>query len=396
MRRIVLVCAAMAFGLGAVPASAKETLATPYELVRTLQRVQDRIALGSTQAHHAQRKLLHHIADRFRSVDPVAWREPRNVRALAIFLLSGGNPKVGRRIYAGGIAEESNRKLIKATLAYAEGRKSAATKLLSAIEPMALPASLGGHVALVKSALYHKTSPKKSMAYLDMARLLMPGTLIEEASLRRGIVAAGDDGNLERFEHLAAQYLKRFSSSVYNADFDAKFAQYLVKLSFLEVAARQSRFENMVVVLKPARLRRLYLSLARNAVVAGQINHASFAASRANSLSLPMSKGLERARAYEAVAIVTKDPNAAMNRLNQVDLTKLTEPDRQIVSAALAVSQELLRVPSIDEPEVVQSPHVSSETKPMAMPADNMPDGVAGRAEKLIEVVDDILMGKMQ
>ena len=396
MRRVVLVYAAMAMGLYVAPALAKEAIATPYELVRTLQRVQDRIALGSTQAHHAQRKLLQHIAGRFSSVDPVAWREPRNVRALAIFLLSGGNPKIGRRIYAGGIAEESDRELIKAVLAYAEGRKSTATKLLSAIEPKSLPASLGGHVALVKSALYHKTSPKKSMAYLELARLLMPGTLIEEAALRRGVVAAGDEGNLERFERLAAQYLNRFSSSVYSADFDAKFSLYLVKLSFLEVAARQSRFENMVVALEPVRLRRLYLSLARNAVVAGQTSHASFAASRASSMSPPLSNELERARAYEAMAIVTKDPNAAMSQLKRVDLAKLAEPDRQIVSAAIAVSEKLTRIPSIDEPEPVRSPHGSSEAKPADTATGSKPDGVAARAEKLIEVVDDILMGKMQ
>ena len=242
------------------PINAKENVATPFELVRTLQRVQDRIALGSVRAHQAQRKLLQHIAIKFASVDPVAWREPRNTRALILFLLAGGDSKIGRAIHAQGLDEAVDSNLVEAALAYGEGRRQNARKLLRDVKPQNLAASLGGHVALVKSGLYRKSNPKKSMYYLDLARLLMPGTLIEEASLRRGIVAAGNDGDLETFKMLAGQYLRRFGASVYGSDFDAKFALYLVKLDFLKTQARQSQFQEMVFSLNPTRLRSLYLS----------------------------------------------------------------------------------------------------------------------------------------
>ena len=395
MMRSLFMATLFALTAGATPALSSETVTTPYELVRTLQRVQDRIALGSVRAHNAQRRLLQHIGVRFAAIDSAAWREPRNTHALVTYLLSGGDPKVGRKIYAGGIADERERDLIKAALAYAEGRRSAALKLLNDVDPRTLPAPLGGHVALIKSALYQKSEPKKSMANLDLARLLMPGTLIEESALRRGVVAAGNDGNLDRFQYLSSQYLNRFGASAYGADFDAKFSMYLVKLSYLNLPARQERFEQMVASLNPVRIRKLYLSLARNAITGGQIGFASFAAGKAVQLSPPQSAELERAHAYQAVAMVTEDPGEALNKLNRLDLERLSKSDREIISAAMTLSHNLMRKPAPEMPAADPSPHSAAMAKPIEMPAGSTADGVAARAEKLIETVDHMLLGKM-
>ena len=48
---------------------------------------------------------------------------------------------------------------------------------------------------------------------------LVPGTLVEEAALRREIFLAGQIDNADRFETLAIQYLRRFRHSIYAGNF---------------------------------------------------------------------------------------------------------------------------------------------------------------------------------
>ena len=79
------------------PALAEETgpsVREPYQLVRTLQALQDEIARGNLEAHNAQPALLKRLAEKFQEADPDVWKDPRNSRAAVTFLLSGGDPQV--------------------------------------------------------------------------------------------------------------------------------------------------------------------------------------------------------------------------------------------------------------------------------------------------------------
>lgn len=77
----------------AVPAGAAsaETL-QPWQMVRSLQSVQDRIADGDQAALPMQRKLLNMIDDRFRAATRAELADPRNFQAAMIYAMGGGNP----------------------------------------------------------------------------------------------------------------------------------------------------------------------------------------------------------------------------------------------------------------------------------------------------------------
>lgn len=363
----------------------------PFELIRTLQRVQDQIARGSVQAHRAQVKLISHIAERFMRADTAAWREPRNLQALASFLLSGGNPAIGRRVLESGIEDETHQNLIKAALAYGEGRQSHATRLFGSIDPLSLPPSIGGHVALVKAALFQSSDHQKSLVNLELARLLLPGTLIEEAALRRAMVAAGNHNQLGKFEVFAGQYLKRFNQSVYAAEFDAKFSQQIVRLPYLREQSKRRRFEGFVSTMSPERQLPLLLLVARNAVVAGKHDEALFVVERLEKLAEVDSPAHRRAVLYRAAAQVTRQPASARQQLHKVKANALPYVDRQIVAAAIDLAEKILEIPGASvEPEI---PHPAGSA---AWPADDphnlgSPGGVAATAEQLIQTVDKIL-----
>ena len=178
----------------------------PYQAVRSLQALQDQVAHGSTAAQAAQAKMLVHVAAVFAEAGPAAWKEPRNADAAALYLFSAGRAGAVRDVIARGAAfpPEEDR-LVKGALAYAEGQDEIARGLLGKFDPKALPRGLGGHLALVMATLYADKDPARAGAMLDMARLLVPGTLVEEAALRRQIFLLADTASLEKFTALSRQ-----------------------------------------------------------------------------------------------------------------------------------------------------------------------------------------------
>ncbi|MEH0071242.1 hypothetical protein V6L77_14355 [Pannonibacter sp. Pt2-lr] len=187
----------------------------PYEMVRTLQMLQGQVAQGNTQAHLAQRTLLQHMNEMFLAAPPSTWADARNARAAVIHLLSGGHPDVIRKLLTLKAAPAVEEDLMRGALAYVDGRPEEARRLLSGYDPMDMAPNLGGQVALVRSALEVADNPKEAMRLLAIARLLMPGTLVEEAALRREVFVAGKLGDIEGFQSLSIRYLRRFRGSIY-------------------------------------------------------------------------------------------------------------------------------------------------------------------------------------
>lgn len=49
----------------------------PYQLVRTLQALQDEIAHGDLKAHNLQPAMLKRLGEKFLEADPAVWQDPR-------------------------------------------------------------------------------------------------------------------------------------------------------------------------------------------------------------------------------------------------------------------------------------------------------------------------------
>ena len=230
LRRLVFVLpilvASHAFADPAPP-----TAEAPYVAVRSLQSLQDQVAHGDASAQSAQPKLIAHIADVFLAVDPAVWKEPRNTRAAVLFLLSGGKPSVVRTVLSRSETAPDLDRLLKGALAYGEGQDEAARTLLDPVDPRTLPSGLGGQVALIQAALQADRNPAKASRSLDLARLLMPGTLVEEAALRRQIFLMSGPEATDKFSLLSRQYIRRFKTSVYAANFKQRFATTVVRLA---------------------------------------------------------------------------------------------------------------------------------------------------------------------
>jgi chemotaxis protein MotC len=340
-------------------AEAQEVKGQPYELVRALQSLQDKAVRGNAQAHAEQRVLLAQIAEQFEGLSAEGWRDPRNARAAVIFVLSGGNARVLGKVAQSEGAKGMNVKVLLGTLAFGEGRLDKAYEMLSAVQARALDTSMAGHVAYVQGELTSKKEPAEALAYFDEARLLSPGTIVEEAALRRQIALLAAASEPDRYDRLAVQYLRRFPRSVYANGFRQQFAGGLARAKSVDVA-RLARLEGLLDGLDAAERRDIYLMLAEEAIGHGKVDTARFAAARAVHLTDEGSAERERARLYEAAALVATDElERGIETLRTLDQSKLTVGDAVLREAALAVAADVRRLPETTAAAQAQGPERS-------------------------------------
>ncbi|WP_280137411.1 chemotaxis protein MotC [Methylobacterium sp. Leaf87] len=379
-------------GHGAAPAAPIDPLpvkpyTVPVEMVRTLQLLQDRIAQGSGPAHTGQRALLAHAEERMRALEPEAWADPVNIRAAVTFALGGGGPALLRHILASSKVPADSTPLVLGSLAFLEGREKEARTLLTKIDAASVPVGLGAQLALTQSALVVRDDPAQSIRLLDLARLLAPGTLVEEGALRREIFVLAQGNDLVKFEALAIQYLRRFRHSVYAGNFRRRFAAALTRLDFGAETGRFARLQAMLDEIEPEGRRDLYLLVARAALDQGKNATAIFAAERTVTLTEPGSVAAIRARLYRAAALVVVDGRfeESVETLRMTDRSVLAAADRDLLDAALATAREIRDVPGVPD-----APPPAPE--PSRLAARELPTTPAiARAQGAIGQIDDLM-----
>jgi chemotaxis protein MotC len=325
---------------------------SPVQLVRTLHLMQDQIAVGSTEAHIGQRGLLGILDDRFMNLEQETWRTTKNIRAAVSFVLSGGNPGILRKLLDLGtsIVAESDRPLIEGALAYVEGREEAAQIALASLDPQSLPPTLGAQLALVQAALVVRKNAAKSDELLDFVRLQAPGTLLEEAALRRQVFVVSQTGNMEKFQSLATEYLRRYRHSIYAGNFRQRLASALTRIDFGKEASRFEGAVAMMSELEPEARRDLYLLAARSSIEQGFTISARLLAEKAQELVESDKMSAARAKLYRAASLITS-PQAiedAVNDLRSLDRSTLAEGDLELLNSALAIAGQIRKMPEIE------------------------------------------------
>ncbi len=332
---------------GAPAAAAPPTGRTdiyPVTLVRRLQRLQDLIAAGSTAGIAQQRAMITEMDVAFGEADPSVWQDPANARALVMYFLGGGNPAALRDIINREPRPNIDEKLLTGSLLYLEGREEPALRQLGEIDARKLPNGIGGQIALAQAALTVRTDPAKASRLLEVARLVMPGTLVDEAALRRAVLVAAQAGDLDQFERLSGQYFSRFRHSAYAGNFRQRFAAALSRMNVLATPDGLSRLDALLAPLDEEARREVFLLVSRAAIVEGKTALATASAERAMVLAPVASRDAERARVYlSAAQAATPDRyKAAEEVLKAIDRARLDPSDQALLEAARRTA-ELIR-----------------------------------------------------
>ncbi|RUW52450.1 chemotaxis protein MotC [Mesorhizobium sp. M1A.F.Ca.ET.072.01.1.1] len=337
----------------------------PYQLVRSLQLVQDRIAGGDHAALPMQAKLLEMTDARLRAADAADFKDPKNFRALLVYGMSGGNPVTVKAAASRAATDPQSLAIAKGVVAYLNGRPAAAIEILKPIDPMSVPADLGAFLALVKGSLLATDEPATALTLLDEARLLSPGTLVEEAALRRSVGLAATQGDAARFALASTQYVAGYLYSPYASQFADSFVSGVIAL---HMSISQDKLADITSMMDPEREKVIFLRIARRAAIDGLSDLSAFASARAEQGR--NGKGNQddpRAVLYSGLSTVTSATiDDVRARLGKIDRGKLSESDRALLDAAQAVAGEVVapvRAAAMNETEAA-GPAKSDAAKP--------------------------------
>jgi chemotaxis protein MotC len=338
-------------GLGVTtPALAQDPL-QPYQMVRSLQLVQDRLASGDHAALPMQNKLLEMADARFRASKPDDFKEPKNLRALLVYGMSGGNPATVRGAAGRIQLDETNQAIVDGILDYLGGQPGPAIAALQPIDPMTLSPDVGAFVALIKGSLLAIDDPVQALKLLDQARLLSPGTLVEEAALRRSVAIATTNGDAARFAQASTQYVERYLLSPYASQFADSFVAGVVTL---HMALSQDKLADITSMMDTERERVIYLRIARRAAIDGLNELSAFASTKA----IPDDKGATqaddpRAELYASLSSITSATvDDIRAKLKTIDRSRLSPSDRSLLDAAQQITQEVVAppIPAVFDP----------------------------------------------
>lgn len=346
--------------------------------LRALQLVQDRIVSGNFKAVDAQRALLEQIIAALETREGLAGLSDEDVtRFLPMILLNGADPERIRAILGeSGIA--SKEPFLLGALAYAEGRVNESLASFEKVTLDNLFPLARAQFYLTNGVMLAETDPEKAISNFTKAQLGAPGTLIEEAALRREALLVM--AKPERFLLLVRSYLHRFSNSPFASAFISQFA---FSIGDLDVAVQNqitSELDSLLAKAQSQDRQNFYAILAHSSLIGSNHALADYATERALS-EVKNPSQLLSARLYRAAfEIAGVNHESAAMELQTLTRVPLQASDREILTAAISVAQELRRWPFDPAPDggqenlILPAPSVEQESS-----------GTIANAQKLLD-----------
>ncbi|MDH7804667.1 MULTISPECIES: chemotaxis protein MotC [unclassified Rhizobium] len=344
-----LFLAATLCGLGAEPvkvfSQSQENL-MPYAMLRSLQFVQDSVTMGDHSASEMQRFLLQTIDERLKSAPSAIFKDPRNVDAALIYAMSGGNPATLELLVARDVDGNFDSRVADILRKYLSGKGTLVAQSIAAMVPEYRGKRIGAYLALIGGNVTIPRDPLAALGFYDIARLEAPGTIVEEAALRRSLAIAVEDGDAGRGIEYAQRYARRFLHSPYAS----QFADLLVSLVVKRVdSVSDETIQETFAMMDTERQKEAYLRLSRLAAISGKDSLARMAALKAKALSPDMPDQPEvQANLYESLSnIGTPDVVSAIETIGKIPEAQLSDRDRALRDAARTIADQVVRPPSL-------------------------------------------------
>ncbi|WP_109317485.1 hypothetical protein [Pseudovibrio ascidiaceicola] len=364
-----LILAASPVAMNLQPASAQMvSTADPDLMVLELQILQDEIIKGNLEAYNLLQPSLIVIGRRFLRLDPELWKLEKNSRAAVSFMLSGGSGSVFQELAVQGVEFTGDPNLFAGAMAYSQGNRQMALNLLLKVDPITLPVAVAGQVALAQAILISNNDPAGAQRYFDLARLMMPGTLVEESALRRQAPMVAELGDTEKFERLSRRYLFQYSSSVFASEFRDTVADVISGSDYLKKEDEWDRVFQLVSEFDEESQSILLLRLAKAALISGNTAFAVKGSAAFLDLNSDDAERVSEAKLYLSAAKASGEEwEQAISGLVEVKAADLSAGNQLIQTAAIAMANTIREWPQPETPAasefVPYVPHVGLEEK---------------------------------
>lgn len=342
-RFLVIASAMLAASVSSVARAGEEELA-PYKMLRSMQFIQDSVVRGDHSAGEMQRYILGAIDKRLRAVDSSVFEDPRNVDATLIYTMSGGNPATLEYLVARDVQGYFDNRVTEVLRKYLNGKGTLISKTLADMQKEYADKAIGPYLALVAGNILMNSKPEEALKMYNWARLTAPGTIVEEAALRRSMSIAVGTGLTKEGLNYSNAYARRFLHSPYAS----QFADLFVSLAVENVhTIGIEKIRDTVTVMDPDRQLATYLRIARQATIAGELELARMASEEASKIknATAKDKGV-LASFYSGVADISSGNTAkAAEGLDLVPDSALSPRDKLLRDAAKAIAEQVLKAP---------------------------------------------------
>ncbi|WP_312858571.1 hypothetical protein [Rhizobium sp. G21] len=207
--------------------------------------------------------------------------------------------------------------------------------------------TIGPYLQLIGANAMMETDKETALKYFDWARLEAPGTIIEEAALRRALMMTSRSGDTTA----ALPYARRYARRYMNSPYASQFADVFVALAIDHPKALPpEEIEAALSLVERRRQREIYLRLARRAAINGDKPLTDFATARAKALSEPdETSPLALAKLYSGLVDIPSDGiEDVLTRLGGIADQDLSPKDRFLRDAAQIVAEEVMAPPDAD------------------------------------------------
>ena len=322
----------------------------PAKILRSLQFVQDSVVMGDHAAREMQKYLLETMDTTLRTSEASVFEDEHNADAALAYIMSGGNPQTLEYLVARDVQGNFDSRVINVLQKYFNGRGQQAEKVIADILPEYRNGVLGPYLMLIAGNIAINRDPVASLAFFDDARLTAPGSIIEEAALRRSIIATMQAKQPEKTFEYIRKYAVRFLHSPYASQFADLFVNFIVESNG---AVTHEKIAEIAQLMDPDRAEEIYLRIARQASLRGEVKLASFATGEATGLT---SQTGEMARAplsklYSGLAGVPgQDVRSASEALASIPNDELSPRDIALRDAAKTIAEQIVREPAVATP----------------------------------------------
>lgn len=352
----------------------------PKDLLSALLRIQDSVAGGDRSALPLQTQMIA-MLDQSLSKEGAS---SADLNLVLVYALSGGSRSIASTLVSHAPASDPQSALSKVVMSYVKGNVDEARKGFEPVDPFSLDLRLAPFVALAKGTANIRDNPVIAIQNFDIARLLAPGSLIEEVALRRLLSLHTEKGNAAGFMAIADQYARRFIESPYSAQFAEIFVAGVLKL---ERGVSQQAIANVLAGVPKNHRISLFLRLARQSAVAGRLELSAFASSELlREDGIPGQSALRtQINLYSAIAEMTKGKvGEVRERLQAIQEAALPKDDLSLLRAARSVVSAI-GTPTDAIASAVASASALEKARPTAPPpadATTVPTEVPKAAEK--------------
>ncbi|MBY3502134.1 chemotaxis protein [Rhizobium laguerreae] len=329
----------------------------PYKMLRSLQFVQDSVVTGDHSAGEMQRFMLGTIDTRLRTVEPSIFDDDRNVDAALIYTMSGGNPQTLEYLIAHDVNGYFDNRVTDVLRKYLSGKGLLVAKTLQETAREYRDKKIGPYLALIGGNVLIATKPTDALDLYDQARLAAPGTIVEEAALRRSLAICVDKGMLDRGMAYSQRYVRRFLHSPYASQFADLFVTLVVGHDH---DVKPQDVIDILSFMDAPRQREVYLRIARAAAISGKPELARMAVGRVQSLGGTDNAFGPLADFYGGMAgLPTEDIDQAAKNVSGIDGNALSRRDQALQDAARSVAEQILRAP--DPASLTQASNPNTE-----------------------------------